>query len=133
MAMMTSAFILFYYYVIYNSKTELSNEDGEKELQDLKTWTKTSEEKEAKAEGVHTYSEEQGGFIAQEFEKFVAEEDGKLQAKVTVDTPLMPIVEKEFAVKDSSRTEEYQHGKSGGKFEDLEICCDGFWEVPICF
>lgn len=88
------------------------NEDGEKELQDLETLMKTSEEKGAKAEDINIYSEKQDGFTFEEFEQFVAEEYGKPQAEV--------------AVEDFIRTEEDQHGESGGKFEGSEIPCDGF-------
>jgi hypothetical protein len=103
------------------------NEDGEKELQDLEKLMKANEEKGAEIAGVNSYLEEQDGFTVEEFEQFVAQEYGKPQAEVTVD-PLSNLIEEEdFAVEDSIKTEEEEHGESGGKFEDSEIPCDGFF------
>jgi len=104
------------------------NEDGEKELQDLEKLMKANEEKGAEVAGVNSYLEEQDGFTVEEFEQFVAQEYGKPQAEVTVDPPSNLIEEEEFAVEDSIKTEEEEHGESGGKFEDSEIPCDGFFE-----
>lgn len=104
------------------------NEDSEKELQDLEKLMKANEEKGAEEAELNSYLEEQDGFTVEEFEQFVTQEYGKPQAEVTVDPPSNLTGEEEFDVNDSIRTEEEQHDESGGKFEDSEVPCDGFFE-----